>query len=60
MGEKAVVADNKPKKVELTKDEEYYFCACGRSTKQPFCDGSHRGTSLKPKKFTAEDSAQAT
>ncbi|MDX2471162.1 MAG: glutamate synthase-related protein [SAR324 cluster bacterium] len=59
MSDKAIVADNKPKKVELTKGEEYYFCACGKSTNQPFCDGSHKGTSFVPKKFTAEDSSDA-
>lgn len=54
-----IVADNKPKKVELTKGKEYYFCACGRSGKQPFCDGSHAGTSFKPKAFTAEQDGDA-
>ena len=49
-----VVANNKPAKVALTKDEEYYFCVCGRSSKQPFCDGSHAGTDFKPKPFTAD------
>ena len=39
-----VIADNKPAKVNLTKGEEYYFCACGRSANQPFCDGSHKST----------------
>lgn len=37
-----IIADIKPKSVTLNKDEEYYFCVCGRSTKQPFCDGSHK------------------
>ncbi|GGI98302.1 glutamate synthase [Shewanella hanedai] len=51
---KPIIADNKPTKVELTKGQEYYFCACGKSQSQPFCDGSHAGTSFKPKAFTAE------
>lgn len=29
----------------------YYWCACGRSKKQPFCDGSHQGTGLEPLAF---------
>lgn len=29
----------------------YFWCACGRSQKQPFCDGSHKGTELAPVKF---------
>jgi len=49
-----VVADNKPRKVALNRTEEYYFCVCGRSKKQPFCDGSHAGTSFKPMAFTVE------
>lgn len=27
---------------------EYYWCACGKSATQPFCDGSHRGTDIEP------------
>lgn len=44
-----VIADNKPVKVSLTKGQKYHFCTCGRSKSQPFCDGSHAGTSFKPK-----------
>ncbi len=56
---KPIVANNKPIKTELTKGEEYYFCTCGRSNNQPFCDGSHAGTEFKPKPFTAEKSGDA-
>ncbi|MCL1058732.1 glutamate synthase-related protein [Shewanella gelidimarina] len=56
---KPIVADNKPIKVDLTKDQEYYFCTCGRSKNQPFCDGSHAGTDFKPKSFIAQDSGDA-
>ena len=31
---------------------EYWWCACGRSATQPFCDGSHKGTGLVPVKIT--------
>lgn len=31
----------------------HYWCACGRSKNQPFCDGSHSGSGLEPVKFTA-------
>tara|TARA_R110001592_G_scaffold67059_1_gene205853 strand:- start:25183 stop:26727 length:1545 start_codon:yes stop_codon:yes gene_type:complete len=54
-----LIANNKPAKVSLTKGEDYYFCACGRSKKQPFCDGSHAGTDFKPKAFTAEKDGDA-
>ncbi len=56
---KPIVANNKPAKVTLTKGEEYYFCACGQSSNQPFCDGSHAGTSFKPKAFVAEESGDS-
>jgi glutamate synthase domain-containing protein 2 len=54
-----IVADNKPVKTSLSKGETYFFCACGRSSDQPFCDGSHKGTGITPKKFTAEDNGDA-
>jgi len=54
-----IVADNRPKKVTLTKGEQYYYCTCGRSQNQPFCDGSHAGTSFKPKPFVAEEDGDA-
>lgn len=56
---KPTVADNKPAKVTLNKGEEYYFCSCGQSSNQPFCDGSHAGTSFEPKAFSAEESGDA-
>lgn len=54
-----IVANNKPTKVNLSKDTEYFFCSCGRSSNQPFCDGSHAGTDFKPKSFVAEESGDA-
>lgn len=59
MNDKAVVADNKPIKTDLTAKQDYYWCACGKSGKQPFCDGSHRGTSFTPLKFQAEEAGAA-
>jgi len=50
-----IIADNRPKRVNLNKDEAYYFCACGQSQNQPFCDGSHAGTSFKPISFQVEE-----
>jgi len=32
----------------------YYWCACGRSNNQPFCDGSHQGTDITPLEFTLD------
>jgi len=56
---KPIIANVQPAKVELTKGDEYYFCACGRSANQPFCDGSHAGTDFKPQSFIAEESGDA-
>jgi len=54
-----IIADNKPASVALEKGEEYFFCVCGKSARQPFCDGSHAGTQFKPKAFSAEESGDA-
>ncbi len=56
---KPKIADRKPAKVELKKGEEHYWCACGQSGNQPFCDGSHRTTDITPKQFIAEESGKA-
>lgn len=51
-----IIADKKPIKTELKAGESYFWCRCGRSKNQPFCDGSHKGTGFTPAKFTvAED-----
>ena len=52
--EKAKIAGTQPMAVELTQDKEYWWCACGRSKNQPFCDGSHKGTDFEPMSFTLE------
>ena len=41
-------AGNGPIAVEVEKDKSYYWCSCGKSAKQPFCDGSHKGTDFTP------------
>ena len=40
--EKPVSAQKSPYKVKVDKDKTYFWCACGLSQKQPFCDGSHK------------------
>ena len=51
----AIVAQNAPYPVEVEAGKSYFWCACGKSTSQPFCDGSHQGTDILPQKFTAEE-----
>ncbi|WP_026942747.1 glutamate synthase-related protein [Hellea balneolensis] len=53
------IAAKSPAMTELEQGKEYFWCACGRSKNQPFCDGSHAGTGLEPVKFTAEKSEKA-
>jgi CDGSH-type Zn-finger protein len=50
----AVVAQTSPYGVEVEAGKTYFWCACGRSQNQPFCDGSHKVTSLTPVPWKAE------
>jgi CDGSH-type Zn-finger protein len=47
----AFVSQKKPL-VQKVEPGDYWWCACGRSKRQPFCDGSHKGTALEPKRVT--------
>ena len=49
-----VIAQKAPFPVEVTEGKTYFWCACGKSQKQPFCDGSHKDTGFQPQKWTAE------
>ena len=44
----------KPYAVPVEAGKKYFWCACGRSKNQPFCDGSHSGTVFRPIQFAAE------
>ena len=48
------IAQNEPYSVDVTEGKSYYWCACGRSRKQPFCDGSHKATEFTPVEYVAE------
>ncbi len=43
-----------PFPVEVEAGKTYFWCACGKSARQPFCDGSHKGSDHTPVRYTAE------
>ena len=55
---KPTVAQASPCIVELEEDKEYWWCTCGLSKLQPFCDGSHQGTDFQPMAFVADKSGK--
>lgn len=59
MSESPVVAAKAPIKVAVEAGKDYWWCSCGKSSKQPFCDGSHKGGSFTPQKWTAEKDGDA-
>ena len=56
--DKPVIVSKKPVMIDLEKGKTYYWCACGKSKNQPFCDGSHKGTSFTPVKFSVEEDSK--
>jgi CDGSH iron-sulfur domain-containing protein 3 len=52
-----LVAQKAPFPVQVEAGRTYWWCACGRSRTQPFCDGSHKGSTFTPKQFKV-DSAE--
>jgi CDGSH-type Zn-finger protein len=59
MSERPIIAAKKPAAAELKKGKNYYWCRCGRSKNQPFCDGSHKGTGLAPLEFKPNEDGEA-
>lgn len=43
----------RPFAIAVETGQDYWWCACGLSKSQPFCDGSHQGSGITPKKYTA-------
>jgi CDGSH-type Zn-finger protein len=50
-----VIAQKSPYPVEVEAGKSYFWCACGKSANQPFCDGTHRGSGFAPVKFDATE-----
>ena len=53
---KALRAGENPIGVDVVEGKSYFWCTCGKSLKQPFCDGSHKETEFLPFVFKAEQS----
>ncbi len=53
------IAATSPAGIDLEEGKDYWFCTCGLSENQPFCDGAHKGSGLKSMKFSAEKTGKA-
>ena len=51
-----VIAQKAPYTVEVEEGKSYFWCSCGKSANQPFCDGSHQDTEFLPMKYDATES----
>lgn len=49
-----VTAQKSPYAVAVEAGKSYWWCACGKSASQPFCDGSHKGSAFSPVEYKAE------
>ena len=50
------IAQKSPYGADVEEGKTYFWCSCGKSANQPFCDGSHQDTAFLPMKFTATES----
>ncbi len=48
------IAQKAPFPVDVTAGKKYFWCACGKSANQPFCDGSHSDTEFTPVAYEAD------
>jgi CDGSH-type Zn-finger protein len=55
MNEQAKIAQKAPYLVDVKAGKSYFWCSCGESDTQPFCDGSHKGTAFIPSKYEATE-----
>ncbi|MGA2043586.1 MAG: CDGSH iron-sulfur domain-containing protein [Roseiarcus sp.] len=55
----ARIAQKGPYPVQIEAGKTYYWCSCGESKNQPFCDGSHKTTTFTPLPYTADKAGAA-
>ena len=53
------IGGTKPIRVATEAGKSYWWCACGKSKSQPFCDGSHKGSGFSPIEYKAAESTKA-
>lgn len=49
-----IIAQKTPYSADVEQGKDYWWCACGQSSKQPYCDGSHKGTDFTPIQYSAK------
>jgi CDGSH-type Zn-finger protein len=55
----ATIAQKAPYAIDVEEGKSYWWCACGKSATQPFCDGSHKGTGINPLEHKATSTGTA-
>jgi CDGSH iron-sulfur domain-containing protein 3 len=58
MSDTPEIPQKAPYGVDVEQGRTYYWCTCGKSTSQPFCDGSHKGSGFSPLSYTAAESGK--
>lgn len=53
---KPEIAQKNPYAVDVESGKSYYWCSCGKSKNQPFCDGAHQGSNFTPVEYKAVES----
>jgi CDGSH-type Zn-finger protein len=49
------IAQKAPYAIDVETGKSYWWCSCGKSSKQPFCDGSHKGSEFAPVEYKATE-----
>lgn len=52
---KPEIAQKSPYAIEVEAGKSYWWCSCGKSQSQPFCDGSHKGSEFTPVEHKAAE-----